>query len=130
MDTSTTGRTHITTLHAVVVRVSDVDRALAFYAGALGFEVRMDVAFGGDRRWVEVAPPGAATTLGLALPEDGSPSGVDTGIRLTSADVAADHTTLHAAGADVDELLDIPGTPPMFVLRDPDGNRLVVVAGA
>jgi hypothetical protein len=32
------------------------------------------------------------------------------------------------AGIDVDELLDWGGgVPPMFVLRDPDGNRLVIV---
>jgi catechol 2,3-dioxygenase-like lactoylglutathione lyase family enzyme len=130
MDTSTTGRTHISGLHAVLVRVADVDRALGFYVGTLGLEVRMDVAFGPGLRWVEVAPAGATTTIGLAAPEDGAPAGVDTGIRLSSADVAADHATLRAAGADTDDVLDIPGTPPMFVVRDPDGNRMVVVAGA
>ncbi|GAA2720563.1 VOC family protein [Cellulomonas aerilata] len=136
MDTSTTRRTHITALHAVLVRVTDVDRALEFYVGTLGFEVRMDVTFGGGGgggggalRWVEVAPAGGATTVGLAAPEDGSPAGVDTGIRLASLDVAADHATLRAAGADADDVLDIPGTPPMFVVRDPDGNRMVVVGG-
>ena len=129
MDTSTTGRTRITALHAVVVRVTDVDRALGFYVGTLGLETRMDVSFGEGRCWVEVAPAGAATTVALAAPEDGAPAGVDTGLRLASADVAADHATLTTAGADVEPVLDIPGTPPMFVVRDPDGNRMVVVGG-
>jgi hypothetical protein len=27
----------------------------------------------------------------------------------------------------VDDVLDFPGAPPMFFLRDPDGNTLVIV---
>ncbi len=40
----------------------------------------------------------------------------------------ADHEALKAAGVDVDaDILRFPGVPPMFTLRDPDGNRLYVV---
>jgi hypothetical protein len=53
---------------------------------------------------------------------------VDTGIRLATADAAADHAHLRGAGVDVDpELLRYPGVPPMFTFRDADGNTLVVV---
>ena len=38
----------------VIVPVTDQDRALAFYRDALGFEVRIDGTFGGNRfRMVE-----------------------------------------------------------------------------
>ncbi len=126
--TSTTPRTHLTSVHTVAVPVTDQDRALAFYVDVLGCEVRMDASYGPGARWLEVAPPGAPTTLALVRRE-GGPAGVDTGIRLATTDAAADHATLLAAGVDVDaELLDLgPQVPPMFTFRDPDGNTLVVV---
>ena len=55
----------VTRIGTVIVPVSDQDRALEFYVGTLGFEVRIDGAFGDGGRWLEVAPPGAATTLAL-----------------------------------------------------------------
>jgi catechol 2,3-dioxygenase-like lactoylglutathione lyase family enzyme len=128
--TSTTPRTHLTSVHTVAVPVTDQERALAFYVGVLGCEVRLDSSYGPGARWLEVAPPGAPTTLALVR-RDG-PAGVDTGIRLATTDAAADHAALLASGVDADaELIDL-GTevPPMFTFRDPDGNTLVVVQTA
>jgi catechol 2,3-dioxygenase-like lactoylglutathione lyase family enzyme len=123
--------TRITQVHTVGIPVSDQDRGLAFYTGKLGFEVRMDADFGPGQRWIEVAPPGAATSLALVPASEQAPSGVDTGIRFATGDAAADHADLLAQGVDVDpKVLRWPGVPPMFVLRDPDGNRLVVVERA
>ncbi len=120
--------THITQVRTVAVPVADQDRALDFYVGTLGFEKRLDATFGGDRRWIEVAPQGSTTTIALApLPQDGV-TGVDTGIRLATQDADADHDDLIARGVDADpEVLHFTGAPPMFSLRDPDGNQLYVV---
>ena len=121
-------KTRITRLHTVGVPVTDQDRALDFYVGKLGFEKRMDVPFGPTQRWVEVAPPGAATTIALVAAGEGAPAGVDTGIRLTTEDAAADHAGLRSRGVDADaEIMNMGGAPPMFTFRDQDGNRLVVV---
>jgi catechol 2,3-dioxygenase-like lactoylglutathione lyase family enzyme len=117
-------RTHITGVRTVGIPVSDQDRALAFYTGTLGLEVRLDVPFG-DGRWVEVAPAGAVTSVALVHTKSGEPIGVETGVRFASRDVPADHAKLRAHGVDVDELLSIPVA--MFVFRDPDGNRLELV---
>ena len=47
---------------------------------------------------------------------------------LETDDAEADHEALKAAGADVDaDVLRYPGVPPMFTLRDPDGNTLYIV---
>ena len=120
--------THIEEVHTVSVPVSDVDRALEFYAGKLGFETRIDVPYGQGRRWIEVAAPGAMTTIALSPPGPGQAPGVDTGIRFTTGDVEADHAELRARGVDVDpEILHWPNSPPMFQMRDPDGNLLRVV---
>jgi catechol 2,3-dioxygenase-like lactoylglutathione lyase family enzyme len=49
-------------LAAVALLVRDYDEALAFYAGVLGFRVVEDTEMGRGKRWVVVAPPGAAET--------------------------------------------------------------------
>ena len=121
------GEQHITGLGTVAIPVSDHDRALEFYVGTLGFDVRMDAEFAPGQRWVEVAPAGADTTIALAPPGE-IPTGVDTGIRLSTDSADAVHAELTAAAADVDsEIMRWPGVPPMFSVRDPDGNTLYVV---
>jgi catechol 2,3-dioxygenase-like lactoylglutathione lyase family enzyme len=116
--------TRITGVGTVALPVTDQDRALDFYVGQLGFETRRDLPFGGGR-WIEVAPPGAATTIALV------PAGVPAGIRLTTQDAVADHAELRARGVDADpEVMRIPEAPPMFTVRDPDGNSLILVEGA
>jgi catechol 2,3-dioxygenase-like lactoylglutathione lyase family enzyme len=122
-------KTRITQIGTVAVPVTDQDRALDFYVGKLGFENRRDVAYGNGQRWIEVAPAGAVSTIALASAHPGSPAGVDTGIRLSTKDAEADHAQLLASGVDVDaEIMRWGGpVPPMFTLRDPDGNTLVVV---
>lgn len=118
--------THITALRTVAVPVTDQDRALEFYVGTLGFEKRVDVTFGGRRRWIEVAPCGSSTTIALAHGPDRG--GVDTGIRLTTGDAAAAYAELQGLGVDMGTgLLRVEGAPPMFSLRDPDGNLLYIV---
>jgi predicted enzyme related to lactoylglutathione lyase len=119
----------ITQVGRVIVPVSDQDRALEFYTSVFGFEKRMDVPFGDGDRWIEVAPKGQQTSIALAKPPAGSPIGVETGISLATDDADSDHAALKAAGVDVDEQVMRWGgpVPPMFMLRDPDGNRLLVV---
>jgi predicted enzyme related to lactoylglutathione lyase len=120
-------KTHITEVRTINVPVNDQERALDFYVGKLGFEKRLDMSYGQGQRWIEVAPAGAATTVALA-PPGGGPVGIDTGIRFATADAEADHTDLQARGVDVDaEIMRWPGVPPMFALRDPDGNTLRIV---
>ncbi|WP_172381268.1 VOC family protein [Streptomyces sp. MNP-20] len=117
--------THITQVATVGVRVTDQQKAIEFYVDELGFEVRRDVPFG-DGRWIEVAPPGATTTVALV------PEGTPAGIRLTTRDADADHADLRARGVDADaEVLRTgPAVPPMFAVRDPDGNDLILIEGS
>jgi catechol 2,3-dioxygenase-like lactoylglutathione lyase family enzyme len=113
----------ITGIGTVIVPVSDQDRALEFYVGMLGFEKRLDGPFGDGGRWIEVAPPGAATTIALVP----APAGME--VSLATRDAEADHADLRARGVDADAelLLMGGGVPPMFTFRDPDGNRFRVV---
>jgi catechol 2,3-dioxygenase-like lactoylglutathione lyase family enzyme len=119
--------TRIVDIHTVGVPVTDQDRALAFYVGTLGFEKRLDVPMGPGKRWIEVAPPGAATTIALVSSSADVPAGVETGIRLVTTDVDADHADLRARGVSADDVLRWPGVPPMFAFRDQDGNGLELI---
>ena len=119
--------TLITGLHTVGVPVSDQDKALAFYAGTLGLEVRLDLPMGQGARWIEVAPTGGGVSLALERAHGERPAGVETGIRLTAADADATHAALCARGVDADDVLRWPGVPAMFALRDQDGNGLEIV---
>jgi catechol 2,3-dioxygenase-like lactoylglutathione lyase family enzyme len=118
---------HVTEVRTVGIPVTDQDQALEFYVGTLGFEKRLEAPMGGGRRWIDVAPPGAATTIALVPAAGGLPAGVETGIRLATADADADHAYLRDHGVDVGEVLRWDGVPPMFTFRDPDRNGLTIV---
>jgi catechol 2,3-dioxygenase-like lactoylglutathione lyase family enzyme len=123
-------RLNLTQVGRVCITVGNTDRAIDFYVETLGFEKVVDVPMGEAMRWVEVALPGTATTIALAPPSEGQEAGGgQTGICLDTSDVDADHAALKAAGADVDDEVTRWGdpVPPMFWLRDPDGNSLIVV---
>jgi len=118
--------TQVTRVGTVVLPVSDQGRALEFYVGTLGFEIRMDAPFGAGGRWIEVAPPGAATTIAL-VQIGGDQSGIE--VSLATQDAEQDHAELLARGVDADTALIRMGeqVPPMFTFRDPDGHRFRVV---
>jgi catechol 2,3-dioxygenase-like lactoylglutathione lyase family enzyme len=129
---------HITQLATVTVPVADQDRAIDFYTGTLGFEKRLDFTYDTGERWVEVVPPGAGTSLNLVASEA---PGIETRVILLSTDVDGDRAEFGRAGIDVGELLPVgsvtywggaplAGNPPMFLIRDPDGNSLLVVAAS
>lgn len=123
----TTGTIKITDVRTVGVPVTDQQRALTFYVETLGFETRLDAPLGEGRRWIEVAPAGATTTIALVVAHEGVPAGVETGIRLTTEQAGPVHAEMKARGVDVGEVLRWPGVPPMFAFRDQDGNGLELV---
>jgi catechol 2,3-dioxygenase-like lactoylglutathione lyase family enzyme len=137
--------TAIRDVGAVFVPVADQDRSLEFFVDKLGFEKRTDFAYGGGQhRWIEVAPPGAANTIALVPPSEGTSAGGDVArCAFATADIEADHATLRARGVDVDAEIARTGTarsglvstavsvedpvPAQFFVRDPDGNRFLIV---
>jgi predicted enzyme related to lactoylglutathione lyase len=114
----------------VIIPVADQDLELQFYTEALGLEKRADEPFGDGNRWIEVAPPGADTPIAICPPGPGlTPGGKDTGISLETDDIATYHAQLKDHGVDVDAEVSRFGdaVPPLFWLRDPEGNALMVV---
>ena len=129
MSDLTQAPTTVRNIGVAMFAVADQDAALAFYTEKLGFEVRSDERFGenDEYRWLEVAPPGSTARLALNPPMGGSPGGSSIGVE--TPDVMGEHARLSAIGGiDLDpEPMRSPGTPLMFMLRDPDGNHVVVV---
>jgi lactoylglutathione lyase len=119
----------ITQVGRVMVPVGDQDAAISFYTNKLGFTLSADVPFGDGERWVEVAPPGGGAALALVPPRGDYQTGRMTGIALETRDATSAREELASAGVDVDDaVIGGDGTvPPMFFMRDQDGNSLLVV---
>jgi catechol 2,3-dioxygenase-like lactoylglutathione lyase family enzyme len=121
---------HITEVGRVTVPSADQDRSLAFYTETLGFETRVDETFAdGKMRWIEVAPAGATTAIAPTPPMGDFQPGRQTGIIVSTDDIEATHAALKDAGADIDPEVQHMGAPvpPMFAVRDPEGNELTIV---
>jgi catechol 2,3-dioxygenase-like lactoylglutathione lyase family enzyme len=126
----TSTQVRVDKIATVVIPVADQKQAIEFYVDKLGFEKRIDVPFGEDMRWVEVGVGDETTTIALAPPPPGTPTGnKETGISLHTEDIDGYHAQLKASGVDVDAEVSRFGdpVPPMFWLRDPEGNTLLVV---
>lgn len=111
--------------------VPDYDEALAFYVGAIGFELIEDTFVPEqDKRWVVIAPPGSTGTKLLiaraSTPEQASRIGNQTGGRvflfLHTDDFERDFAAYRARGVTfVREPKDEP-YGRVAVFRDPWGN--------
>ena len=125
------------TLEVVVVPVSDVDRAKAFYADQLDFDVDHDTTVGEGMRIVQLTPPGSGCSIviGEGVVPD-MPPGSLKGLQLVVADLHAARAQLLERGVDVGEIQVLGENPrpqpdPLdnvgFVFfRDPDGNAWAV----
>ena len=131
MSTETTTTARISRLANVIIPVADQDRMVDFYTETLGLEKKADVPFGDgvEGRWIEVAPSGADIPIALCPPgPKGESGGKDTGITLQTDDIDGYHAQLKESGVDVDDEVSRMGepVPPLFWLRDLEGNQLMV----
>ena len=112
-------------LELVIIPVSDVDRAKAFYTDKAGFNADHDHTVSDEIRFVQLTPPGSACSIaiGKGLVE-GEPGSVQ-GLQMVVADIEAAHAELVARGADVSEISDLAWGRFVF-FADPDGNKWAV----
>ena len=122
-------------LEVVVVPVSDVDRAKAFYGERCGFTIDLDTTNGG-LRVVQITPPGSACSITIGTGITTSEPGSYEGLQLVVTDIEAARAELIERGVDVGpirhfengEWLEGKGGPSnsfaSFV--DPDGNGWIL----
>ena len=127
------------TLEVVVVPVSDVDRAKAFYAEQLGFNVdhdTKDAKVTEGKRIVQLTPPGSGCSIVLGEGITDMPAGSLKGLQLVVSDIDAARAQLAKRGVEVGEIQVLGENPtpqpdPLdnvgFVFfSDPDGNEWAV----
>jgi len=107
-------------LELVVLPVSDVDQAKAFYE-RVGFHVDHDHRVSEDLRFVQLTPPGSACSIAIGEGlVDGEPGSVK-GLQVVVDDVQAWRAELMGRGIDVGDVQDLAWGSFIY-FRDPDGN--------
>lgn len=113
-------------VQVVSVPVSDQERAKKFYVDELGLELIRDDDSVPGLHWLQVAPPGASTSLTLVTWFESMPPGSLRGLVLGCDDLEGTYDRLVANRVEVErELADQPWGREA-VIRDPDGNQLVL----
>jgi len=124
-------------LELIVVPVSDVDRAKAFYSENAGFTVDVDFSTGEDFRVVQLTPPGSACSIALMRNTDRA--GSLEGLHLVVPDMDKARAELVDRGVKASEPYHFdngqqtPGADPerrdygtFMSFSDPDGNGWLV----
>ena len=123
-------------LEVVVIPVSDVDRAKAFYTERAGFVLDVDHRDGDTFRVVQVTPPGSACSVTFGTGMLDPTAGPVKGLQLVVPDVQAAHAELAARGVEVSAvqhfesgaMVQGPGGDwnSFVFFADPDGNSWAV----
>ncbi|MFN2518865.1 MAG: glyoxalase superfamily protein [Jatrophihabitantaceae bacterium] len=112
-------------LELIILPVSDVDRAKAFYVDQIGFNADHDQRVSDELRFVQLTPAGSACSIAFGEGLSSSPPGSVQGLQMVVADIEAAHAELVRRGAPVSAVEDLAWG--RFVhFSDPDDNRWAV----
>jgi catechol 2,3-dioxygenase-like lactoylglutathione lyase family enzyme len=119
-------------LEVVVVPVSDVDRAKAFYGERCGFLVDLDTSINDDLRIVQLTPPGSQCSISIGKGIVAAIPGSLQGLQLVVDDIDAARAELSGRGVEVSAVRHFEngawldghgGRWNSFAdFKDPDGN--------
>ena len=112
-------------LELVVIPVTDVDRAKAFYTDKIGFHADHDQRVSEHLRFVQLTPPGSACSIALGEGLTDAAPGSVKGLQMVVSDIEAAHAELVARGAPVSEIEDLAWGRFIY-FDDPDGNHWAV----
>ncbi|MGF1716439.1 VOC family protein [Photobacterium chitinilyticum] len=116
----------ISRVDTVSIPVSDQSLALLFYRDALGFELIRDHHADNQKRWIQLAPKGAETTISLVIPFGGMEAGSVQGLVVQTDDIHSTHSELSDRGVPLSEIVTIIGGR-FATFADPDGNGWVLI---
>lgn len=112
-------------LELVAIPVSDVDRAKAFYAEKVGFNVDHDHSVSDEVRFVQLTPPGSACSIALGTGISRAEPGSVRGMQMVVSDIEAARAELVERGVEVGGVQEFPWGSFVF-FNDPDGNGWAV----
>ena len=126
-------------LELVLIPVSDVDRAKAFYVDTVGFTLDVDHQDGDEFRVVQMTPAGSACSISVGKGITDATPGSVRGTHLVVSDIEAARAELVERGVEVSEVRHMtpsgwtPGPDPehrdynsFASFSDPDGNTWVL----
>jgi predicted enzyme related to lactoylglutathione lyase len=104
--------------------VSDVDRAIGFYADQLGFTKDVDVQPSEGVRVVQLTPEGSACSVGFGTGLDvyAGEAGSVRGVHLVVEDLDEARAELVRRGVEIGDIHDFGGGVRGASFSDPDGN--------
>ncbi len=106
-------------IELIILPVSDVDRAKAFYIDQVGFHLDHDQRVNDKLRFVQLTPSGSACSIAFGEGLVDTPPGSVHGMQIVIADAA--HAELSGRGVPVSEVQELAWG--RFVhFSDPDGN--------
>jgi len=109
-------------LEVIVIPVSDVDRAKAFYE-KLGFRLDIDYARDGQHRVVQFTPPGSEASIHIGKEITSAPPGSVQNAYLVVSDIEKARAHLVSRGIEVSEVFHFDGLlGPRVSGRDPKGG--------
>jgi catechol 2,3-dioxygenase-like lactoylglutathione lyase family enzyme len=108
-------------LEAVVIPVSDVDRAKTFYSD-LGWRLDADFAFDNGFRVVQFTPPGSPASIQFGSNITSATPGSARGLYLVVTDIEAARNQLAANGAEVSEVFHPVSPGAQFQPEDAGGR--------
>jgi len=108
-------------LELVMVPVSDVDRAKAFYVEKVGFHADYDQRVSEELRFVQLTPPGSACSIAFGEGITDATPGSVPGLQMVVSDIHAAHAELAGRGVDVSEVQQLAWGSFVY-FSDPDGN--------
>jgi predicted enzyme related to lactoylglutathione lyase len=112
-------------LELIAVPVSDVDRAIDFYARKVGFNLDHDFTVNENLRFVQLTPRGSACSIALGKGISDKAPGSVGGLQVVVPDIEQARGELVEGGVDVSEVQDFPWGRFVF-FSDPDGNGWAV----
>ena len=108
-------------IELVMIPVSDVDRAKAFYE-KVGFNADHDHHVSDEIRFVQLTPPGSACSIALGKGLTEAAPGSSPGVQVVVEDVEAARAQLLEQGVEATDVQEFPWGSFVF-FTDPDGNR-------
>lgn len=108
-------------LELVMVPVSDVDRAKAFYTDKIGFHADHDQRVNENLRFVQLTPPGSACSIAIGQGISPMQPGSLQALQMVVSDVRAIREELFKRGVAISEI-DVQPWGTFAYFRDPDGN--------
>jgi catechol 2,3-dioxygenase-like lactoylglutathione lyase family enzyme len=108
-------------LELIILPVSDVDRAKAFYTEKIGFHADFDQQISDTLRFVQLTPPGSACSIAIGKGITTMQPGSLEGLLMVVSDVRAAREELIKRGAEISEI-DVQDWGHFAYFRDPDGN--------